>query len=59
MSIWEKNFSDSFTPVESFSSVFLQVLKKRHPSDEDGSPGPRRKRISTDSVESDSTTVLS
>jgi len=36
-----------------------RVLKKRHPSDEDGSPGPRRKRISTDSVESDSTTVLS
>lgn len=35
------------------------VLRKRQPSDEDGSPGPRRKRISTDSVECDSTAVLS
>ena len=35
------------------------MLKKRNTSDEDGSPGPRRKRISTDGVECDSTTVLS
>ena len=37
----------------------LQVPKKRHPSDEDDGPSPRRKRISTDIVESDSTTALS
>ncbi|XP_027059568.1 serine/threonine-protein kinase Chk2-like [Pocillopora damicornis] len=35
------------------------VPKKRHPSDEDDGPSPRRKRISTDIVESDSTTALS
>jgi len=34
------------------------ISKKRHPSDEDDIPGTRRKRISTDSAESDDTTKL-
>ena len=55
--------AEGFTQFECFFFVVVsfisQAPKKRHPSDEDASPGSRRKRISTDNVESDSTTVLS